>query len=616
MKQRDASLYVLIMIVLILGGIMFSHTPSRILSWDVFGYYLYLPFTFIYHDLGLQDFSVVEAIIEKYRSTATFYQAMPAASGTHWVMKYPMGMAVMYFPWFIIGHIWALFSSAEPDGFSQPYQLAVLYGSFVYTIIGLIYLRKSLLKFFSPQIVSILLVSIVFGTNYMIHSVYHGQGLMSHNYLFAVYALLLWFTIRWHEKPAFSSATGIALSIGLAALSRPTEVVVAAVPVLWGIADRNSLMQQLKLFWEKRQQLLLVMAIVGLFGSLQLIYYKVFAGKFLYNSYGGNAGEGLELLSPYIWQVLFSFRKGWLLYTPLMGLALIGFVFLFRFRKALFWSIFAYFLVSFYVIASWSCWWYADSFSQRPMLPMYVFLALPFGFLLQWICDQKRIARGFFALLLIALMALNQFQSWQFLKGMIHQSRMTETAFKAVFLKTKAPKDFQQLLLLDRNLSPEEILNSGWMFNWKQLATINMRESDRAVAVEGKPGPMVQLSIENPYSPYIEMPYQSMNVGEFALLRVKAKLYSPEGTTPGVQLTATFTHRGYPYAFNALQATGSQMDESGNIHLEMLYLTPEVRRPENLFRVIVELLDDSVVYVESISVEIGHPQSNVAEKPA
>jgi hypothetical protein len=314
--------------------------------------------------------------------------------------------------------------------------------------------------------------------------------------------------------------------------------------------------------------------------------------------------------------VLFSFRKGWLLYTPLMGLALIGFVFLFRFRKALFWSIFAYFLVSFYVIASWSCWWYADSFSQRPMLPMYVFLALPFGFLLQWICDQKRIARGFFALLLIALMALNQFQSWQFLKGMIHQSRMTETAFKAVFLKTKAPKDFQQLLLLDRNLSPEEILNSGWMFNWKQLATINMRESDRAVAVEGKPGPMVQLSIENPYSPYIEMPYQSMNVGEFALLRVKAKLYSPEGTTPGVQLTATFTHRGYPYAFNALQATGSQMDESGNIHLEMLYLTPEVRRPENLFRVIVELLDDSVVYVESISVEIGHPQSNVAEKPA
>ena len=58
------------------------------------------------------------------------------------------------------------------------------------------------------------------------------------------------------------------------------------------------------------------------------------------------------------------------------------------------------------------------------------------------------------------------------------------------------------------------------------------------------------------------------------------------------------------------------MDESGNIHLEMLYLTPEVRRPENLFRVIVELLDDSVVYVESISVEIAHPQSNVTEKPA
>jgi len=101
-KAYDLSVYVLIAILIALGWIVFSHTPHKILSWDIFGYYLYLPFTFIYDDLGLRNFDVVRGIIDKYQNTMWFYQALPQADGV-WVMKYPMGMAVLYSPWFFAG---------------------------------------------------------------------------------------------------------------------------------------------------------------------------------------------------------------------------------------------------------------------------------------------------------------------------------------------------------------------------------------------------------------------------------------------------------------------------------------------------------------------------------
>ena len=37
-----------------------THTPKNPISWDTFGYYLYLPATFIYHDLGLKDKAVID----------------------------------------------------------------------------------------------------------------------------------------------------------------------------------------------------------------------------------------------------------------------------------------------------------------------------------------------------------------------------------------------------------------------------------------------------------------------------------------------------------------------------------------------------------------------------
>ncbi|MBK9291432.1 MAG: hypothetical protein IPM52_07380 [Bacteroidetes bacterium] len=607
---RDISFYTLAAVVALLAAMLLSHFPAVLLSWDIFGYYLYLPFTFIYRDLGLENFSVVEGIIAKYQNTSSFYQAMPMPDG-RWVMKYPMGMAVLYSPWFFIGHLWAHLSAYEADGFSFPYQASLLYGSFVYTLAGLVLFRKAMLRLFSPGVVAMLLVLIPFGTNFMIHTVWHGQGLMSHNYLFFLFAAVLWLSMRWHEKPSMSVAILLGLVVGLAALSRPTEILVAMVPVLWGIHDKASMMAKWQLLIKNWKQLLAAAMLVIAIGSMQLIYFRLFTGKFLYNSYGGNAGEGMEFLQPYILEVLFSFRKGWLLYTPLMALAILGFVSLWRQKRELFFSLFVFFVVSFYVIASWSCWWYADSFSQRAVIPSYVFLSVPLGFLLQAALRKSLLVRLPFAFVLVMLVALNQFQSWQFLQGMIHSARMTKEAYKAVWLKTAPPAKLEQLWLVDRTKTPEHLMQSGRKFRICTLAHYTF--DDQPLSNTGMPpglnGGVFALSPDQPFSPLYETDWHRLSLHEFGIIRVSARVYAE--FSPAEQpfyLTATFMHNGYAYAYGSKMPDPELFVPGEWNEVDFYYLTPEVRKPTDRFRATLWLPGSGLVLVDEFKVELLVPE--------
>lgn len=135
---------VVLIAILVYSGFIFF--PDNILSWDVFGYYLYLPLTFIYHDLGLNNENIIHEIIDKYHNSATFYQAIKLPAGNY-VMKYSMGMSILYSPFFFIGHLYAKLSSYPADGFSLPYQYAVFFCGQVFTVTGIVVLRKVLIRF-------------------------------------------------------------------------------------------------------------------------------------------------------------------------------------------------------------------------------------------------------------------------------------------------------------------------------------------------------------------------------------------------------------------------------------------------------------------------------------
>lgn len=75
------------------------YPSNNILSWDVFGYYLYLPGLFIYNDLGIENAVWASNIIEIYNNTNTLYQFTESSIGYN-VIQYTMGMAILFSPFF------------------------------------------------------------------------------------------------------------------------------------------------------------------------------------------------------------------------------------------------------------------------------------------------------------------------------------------------------------------------------------------------------------------------------------------------------------------------------------------------------------------------------------
>ncbi len=417
---------------------------DNVLSWDVFGYYLYLPSLFIYQDPFFRDLSWLNDVIALYRNTDPLCQLTPAANGGN-VPAYSMGLAIIYAPAFLLANIIALLSHYPADGFSKPYQHVMVIWAQLITLTGLWFLRKLLLVFFKDKITAIVIILIVFGTNYFHNAVYGGN--MPHNTLFTLLALMLWAIIQWEQKRKTFHLIIVGLCGGMITLIRPTELVVFLIPLFWSVGNVSQLRCRMAILGRYWRQLLIALLALLLVGLPQLIYWKMASGNFFHNPHPG--GVGLFPDAPHLEGVLWSFRKGWLLYTPLMVLALAGFGFLYKENKGLFMPFLLYVLVNIYLISSWSIWWYGGGdFSQRAMVSSYAVLSVPLAYLVSFVLQRR--SRWVFASIFLFLVALNIFQTWQFHEGIISGERMTKDAWLSVFGKTRIPQGIEEKLLPDR----------------------------------------------------------------------------------------------------------------------------------------------------------------------
>ena len=363
--------------------------PEATLSYDVSGYYLYLPATFIYGDL--REVAFLEDVIERYQPTSDPYQVFDHPSGAR-VMKYSLGQAVSYLPWFAVAHGWAYLSYDYPaDGFSLPYQFMISFGSLMVSFLGLYWLMLVLRAYFSERIVGLTLVLIAVGTNYLNYSAI--DGAMTHNTVFSLAALLLLTSHRFYVRATWSRAVLIGACLGLMALTRPTEITAAVIPLLWGLnLFRREQRRKRWVFLVRHRLKLLGAAVVTLtIGSLQLIYWKYVSGDWIVYSY---QDQGFDWFKAHIAQGLYSYKAGWLVYTPLMVFALFGFVPLYRRHRSLFPALFLHALVFIYVAFAWSVWWYGGSLGQRTMVQEYAVLAFPLAAFLAWVFGARAQVQG------------------------------------------------------------------------------------------------------------------------------------------------------------------------------------------------------------------------------
>ena len=492
-----------------------NYGTEATLSWDVFGYYLYLPAHFIYNDLDSLQF--VSEIFTKYLPAGDFHHAVDADSGNK-VMKYPIGMAVLYLPFFFIGHLIASFTSFPADGFSLPYQMAISWGSLVYAFFGLALLRKILLKFFSDLSVALTLAVLVLATNYLNYVSF--DGAMPHNYLFTLYACILWLTIKWHDKQKGLYAFLLGICIGLATIVRPIELMTVLIPLLWGIQDKKSLQDKWQLILTHWQQVLLLIGGMFLMGLIQMSYWKLYAGHWFFYSYGE---FGFDWLSPHILDGLFSARKGWLVYTPVMLFALLGFRPLYLRYREMFWTLLLFILLTIYVVFSWEVWWYGGSFGARPMIQSYALLSIPLALMIQelmgmWSTRWKLVAFG--SMLLCA--DLNLIQTWQAHSpnGGWYAEGPTRTYYWKIFGKTRPKKGDKKFLDIRYEYAysgDEEI----------QLLYEQGFETDSSLLRVSTPvfegNFAMKLDASTQFSPLFELPISSIDMTSKPWLRVGAR---------------------------------------------------------------------------------------------
>jgi hypothetical protein len=578
MLSKNISRYVLLFISIWFFWELANHFPNNVLSWDVYGAYLHLPANFIYKDPFLTDWSWIERLNEQYNSTPSYYQFWYADTGNQ-VIKYPIGFALIYAPFFFVGHWLAPFLGYAQDGFSAPYQWSIIAGHCFYVLLGLWMARKVLLHFFTDKIAALLLLILFAGTNFYFTTT--TMVAMPHGHLFLFYALILWFTIRWHKQPSIKNSVLLGLSIGLASLIRATEILTVLIPLFWQVTNKESLLQKWQFIKAHKKQILAIAIVVFLLGALQLVYYKLATGHFFIDAYN-NAGEGFDFFSPHTVGFLFSARKGWLVYTPVFLLSCWGFWIMWRYKNSAFLALFIFILLNVYVLSSWTCWWYAESFGQRALVQSYLVLLIPLGFFLEHVIKQKLGFKIFAFSVVMVCIGLNQFQTWQLHKGLIHPSRMTKDAYWANFMRTQAVVNFEDLLLVNKDVPAEyrlenemDKLTVAKQFRFSfQLDSWVPVEWDSEHEPEG-----VWVNDNQIYSKDLVLKYPELTSKKNVIFKLEASVFCT-GNVKDVlpRIVFKMRHRGKPYYDQYLHLDEHEKFQTNTwIKVEHIFYSADVR---------------------------------------
>ncbi len=595
MKSNRLSLLVSIVLVIAVVVIRLTDAPVKMLTWDVFGYYLYLPAHFIYDDPALTNHQWLDEIIEKYQPSPTLYQLVDLHNGSR-LIKYSSGMAVLYSPFFFLAHWLAPLMGYPADGFSLPYQVILSIGGILWAIVGIFLFRKLLLMLFNDKITALLLVLTIAGTNYF-HLASIDGTLLTHNYLFTLYVLLIILTINWHSQPTLAKALLLGIVGGFISLIRPSEAVSFLIPLLWSTGTKQAFNYKLNLLKKFPLHPFIVLIVALIVGSVQFFYWKSLTGQWIYYSYSNNPGEGFMFFPPYIIDFLFSFRKGWLLYTPIMIGAILGLIVMFRKQREHLPAVIAYLFLTLWIISAWTAWWYGGgSFSSRSIIPSYALLAIPLGYLVLEINTSRWKWPALFVASFFVL--LNLFQSWQWEQRIIDRERMTREYYFAIFGKTKVDREkLDHLLLVDRSTETNEVPQHLERYDGKVIyESQHILNSDTAEALV--------LNGNNQFFPGPDQMFKDITESDHVWIKSSVEIWLPEtyqGSLP--LLVVTFHYNGQAYKYRGVSIDESEVVTQRWIPLTYWYLSPEVRTPDDNLKVYVWHNDSSPIYVRNLKVE-------------
>jgi hypothetical protein len=387
-----------------------NHSNNSIFHGDALGYYIYLPATFIYHNATNLDSSATDnptpEIMKGYIERGSYDNPKTPLGKS--IIQYTIGTAILESPAFFAAQLYCITTHTKDDGFGKPFENAVRILNWIYTILGLVLTYFSLIEFYSKQL-SWLVCNIIFiGTNLFYFTVY--QNGMSHVPMFFCYALLINLSINLVQKNNVLHYSIVGVLLGLMFITRPTDVVALFIPLFILTNSMKEFATRLKLNFTKW---LLSIAFFMLPVIPQMLYWKAISGSYIYYSYGN---QGFNFLKPHIINGLLFPSNGWLQYTPVMILAIIGFFF-FKKNKALGFANPIIFLLYSYLIYSWFCYQYINGLGSRPMIHLYPLFAFSIAAFLSFLNEKKMLWRILSSIIIAFFIYVNLVFSVQQVNG-------------------------------------------------------------------------------------------------------------------------------------------------------------------------------------------------------
>ncbi len=402
---------------------------GKIIDWDIVDYYDYLPALFIENDWTL---SFVKKNEEYYYNNHIYWPQK--TSEGNYVIKMSMGLSYLYLPFFWIGHLEAKIKGLPTDGFSQPYHKWIYLSAVFYFFIGLWFLRLFLLRWFRDKVVAIAIILLVLATNLFYYATH--ESAMSHVYTFSLFSVLIYLWDRWFAYNKLLTGMFIGFISGLIVLIRPINIIpVVVFPLFYNLIDIKQIKDRVVYLLTQYQQIILMVFFAILPWIPQFYYWHLNTGQWFYYSYGD---EKFFFLKPQIINGLWSYRKGWLLYNPLMYLTILGIPVLWKYRRSLFWSYVIIFPLYIYVVFSWWCWWYGGSYGGRAMIDIYPVLIFALAAIIDRIFNLERSLRFFkYVSMIPAFMLIywNILQIIQYRHTFLHYDSMTKEAYWKLFGK-------------------------------------------------------------------------------------------------------------------------------------------------------------------------------------
>jgi hypothetical protein len=311
--------------------------------------------------------------------------------------------------------------------------------------------------------------------------------------------------------------------------------------------------------------------------------------------------------------MLFSFRKGWLIYAPLMAFALLGFIPLWKKHKAVTLPILLHFLLNLLLIASFTS---LVSFGWRAFIQSYALLAIPLAAFIQFLLQKKRIVKALAGLLLLFFIWLSAIQGWQIINEMIVPSRITKAYYFRIFGKiNKSFKDYK-LLSIDPYLddATQNHIPDTSLYLPKPFYFNDFNEYAQFVDPQNSSNHVFKLSKEQPYSPGPKVAHRELSTKEYIWTRISFDYLSFD-TLTGEQifLVATYLYQGNikqnrdkPIKHRSF---GLHVSKPGIWnHFTIDYLSPELTTTKNQFQTYVWAKGDLEILIDNFSVILFEPK--------